>query len=107
MNDLDPHDDTPLDAALHAHWHAGAAPDDAGFSLRVMAALPPQVTPAQRRWARWLRRAQWLAISLAGCGAASLLAVEPGLQDEPRLLAGLALVGLLIFWTVPSRWNRR
>ena len=92
---------------MHAQLHAGDAPDDAGFSLRVMAALPPPVSAAQRQWARWLRRAQWLAISLAGCGAASLLAGEPGPLDERRLLAGLALVGLLIFWTVPSRWNPR
>ncbi len=104
MNDLDAPD--PLDAALREHAQAGAPPDDDGFSLRVMAALPPFVTPAQRRRARWLRRARWTALSLAGVGAAWLLTGPDSLQGGPHLLAGLALVGLLIFWTLPVRWNR-
>lgn len=104
MNDLDPSD--PMAAALRERWQADPAPDDAGFSLRVMAALPPFVSPARRRRTRWLRRARWLAMSLAGCGAAWLLSAPASLSGGPELLAGLALVGLLIFWTLPGRWNR-
>jgi hypothetical protein len=104
MNDLDTPD--PLDAALRAHAQQGTTPDDAGFTLRVMAALPPFVSPAQRRRTRWLRRARWVALSAAGCGAAWLLTGPDSLQGGPHLAAGLALVGLLIFWTLPLRWNR-
>lgn len=108
MNHLDPHPaPSPLDLALREHLQADAPPDDAGFSLRVMAALPVRVSPAQRRRARWLRWAQWSAITVAGCGAGALFAGDPGPRDTAHLLAGLALVALLVFWTVPSRWHRR
>lgn len=107
MNDTDLHDPSPLAQALREQLQAGDEPADAGFSLRVMAALPPRVSAAQRRRARWLRWSQWGAITLAGCGAAMLLAGGPGPVDAAHLLAGLALVALLILWTVPSPWNRR
>lgn len=100
MNELD--DDVSLDDALLLQLQGGTEPDDAGFSLRVMAALPPQLAPRQRRWARWIRWAQWLAASLAACGAATLLA---GPLDGPHGLAAVALLGLLIFWSIPSRWS--
>lgn len=106
MNESDPPTPLPLEPALHEWLHAGDEPADGGFSLRVMAALPPRVGAARRRRARWLRWAQWVAISLAGCGAAALLTDGPGPPDAAHLLAGLVLVALLIFWTVPSRWNR-
>ncbi|RZL37493.1 MAG: hypothetical protein EOP35_08525 [Rubrivivax sp.] len=94
------HDDDPFDAALRRQLDEAAEPDDAGFSLRVMAALPP---PAPRRRARRVRQLQWLAISLAACGAALLLGTQ---GDAPQALAGMALMALLIFWAVPSRWSR-
>ena len=106
MNDFDTPDRDPLDSALHEHWQADPPPDDAGFSLRVMGALPTFVSPAQRRRARWLRRARWTALSVAGCGAGWLLTGPESLHGGPHLMAGLALVGLLIFWTLPGRWNR-
>jgi len=93
--------DDLFDAALRQRLQRDAEPDDAGFSLRVMAALPAPAAP--RRRARLLRRVQWVAISLAACGAASLL-VSP--VDTAHMLAGAALLALLIFWTVPSRWSR-
>lgn len=95
----------PLDPALRLLLAREDEPADAGFSLRVMAALPPPVSRRQRQWVRWLRRAHWLALSGAGCGAAALLAGDLGTRSS-HLLAGLALVGLLIFWTVPNRWHR-
>lgn len=104
MNDRD--DDEAFDAGLREQLHAGGELDDAGFSLRVMAALPARVAPQQRRWARWVRRAQWVAISCAACGAAALLAGGNEPLDAPRALAAVALVGLLIFWSIPSRWSR-
>ncbi|HEY8881368.1 MAG TPA: hypothetical protein VIN03_27630 [Roseateles sp.] len=105
MNDFD-NDSTALDAALRERLHDGGEPDDAGFSLRVMGALPEYVAPEQRRWARWARRAQWLAISTAACAAAGLLATGNDALDAPRAAAAVALMGLLIFWSIPSRWSQ-
>ena len=103
MNDTD---DTPLDAALRAHWAAAEEPDDGGFSLRVMAALPPQPTPGRQRRARWMRLAYWLAMSLAAGGTAALTGGWSGPLDMPHAMAALALIALLIFWSVPNRWSR-
>ena len=104
MNEF--HDDKSFDEALRRQLQDGGDPQDAGFSLRVMAALPPHVAPRQHRGARWVRRSQWVAISLAACGAAALLAGSGGRLDLLAALAAVALLGLLIFWSVPSRWNR-
>jgi hypothetical protein len=96
-----------FDDALREQLNSGGEPDDDGFSLRVMAALAPKgVTPRQRRWARWVRRAQWAAISVAAVGTAALLAGTNGPLDTPHAAAAVALVGLLVFWSVPSRWSR-
>lgn len=101
MNEFD--DDTTFDEALRQQLQDGNEPGDAGFSLRVMAALPPQLAPRQRRWASGMRWVQWLAASLAACGAATLLAAP---LDGPHALAAVALLGLLVFWSIPSRWSR-
>ena len=98
------HDDAPFDSALRQHLHSATEPDDDGFSLRVMAALPAPVP--QRRWAGWVRLAQWVAISLAACGTAALLSGADAPLDTPRAVAAVTLMGLLIFWSVPSRWSR-
>lgn len=96
-----------LDTALRQRLHGDAEPADAGFSLRVMAALPAQAVPlAARRRARLVRQGRWLAISLAACGAASLLVGQGVPPDLPHALAGMALLALLVFWSVPSRWSR-
>ena len=100
------HDDTPFDTALRQHLHSAAEPDDDGFSLRVMAALPARVLQRRRRWAGWVRLAQWAAISLAACGTAALLSGADAPLDTPRAVAAVTLMGLLIFWSVPSRWSR-
>lgn len=102
-----PDPDLRLDRALRGHLQGDGDPPDDGFSLRVMAALPTRVTPAQRRWARGLRLARWLAMTIVGCGAAQLLTPDSAQGEPTHLMGGLALVGLLIFWAVPSRWNRR
>lgn len=100
-------DDVSFDDALREQLHGGGEPDDDGFSLRVMAALTPSgVSPKQRRWARWVRRAQWVAISVAACGTAALMAGANGPLDTPHLVGAVALVGLLVFWSIPSRWSR-
>lgn len=99
--------DAGLDDALRQWLQGGDEPGDAGFSLRVMAALePPGVSSRQRRWARWVRQAQWAAISVAACGAAALLASANQPLEAPQAVGAVALVGLLIFWAVPSRWSR-
>ena len=99
------HDDTPFDAALRQQLHSAAEPDDDGFSLRVMAALPAQIPQRRRRWAGWVRLARWAAISLAACGVAALLAGGDAPLDAPRAVAAVTLMLLLIFWAIPSRWN--
>jgi hypothetical protein len=104
-----PHpDDDRLDTELRQHLQTDAEePADAGFSLAVLAALPPQQPPLElRRWARWLRSAQWAAISLTALGVAALTASDGASPDLPQTLATLTLLGLLIFWSVPSRWSR-
>jgi len=103
MNHRD--DEDALDAALRRQFQQEAEPEDAGFSLRVMAALPAYVPPRQLRWARWVKRGYWAAITLAACSAAALLA-GPGAADGAHALAAGVLIGLVIFWAVPSRWSR-
>ena len=100
-------DDASFDDALRQQLQDGGEPGDDGFSLRVMAALAPKgVSSQQRRWARWVRRAQWVAISTAACGTAALLTSANGPLDTPHIVGAVALVGLLIYWAVPSRWSR-
>ena len=101
------HDDTSsFDIALRQQLHSDAEPDDDGFSLRVMGALPDHAPLRRRRWARLIQRAQWAAASLAACGIAALLSDMNGPLDMPHALAAAALMGLLIFWSIPSRWSR-
>jgi len=96
-----------FDAALRQHLHHGAPePDDAGFSLSVMAALPSRVAPRRRRWARRIKFAQWTASTLAACGASALYSTGAATVDAPHALAAVTLLGLMIFWSVPSRWSR-
>jgi hypothetical protein len=107
-NSMNHDDDTSsFDDALRQQLQGDGEPDDDGFSLRVMAALAPKgVSARQRRWVRWVRRAQWVAISVAALGTAALVAGVNGPLDMPHVVAAVALVGLLIFWSVPSRWSR-
>jgi hypothetical protein len=102
----DHNDDASFDSTLRSLLQGAEAPDDTGFSARVMAALPAQVSARQLRWARWAKRGQWLAISLAACGVAALRPGAEGSLDTPHVLAALALAGMLIFWSIPSRWSR-
>lgn len=95
-----------LDAVLRQHLQGEAEPDDAGFSLRVLAALPVQAAPARRRAARWITLAQWTLSSIAACGTAALFSTGRALDDAPHALAAVTLTALLIYWSIPSRWNR-
>lgn len=107
MTTMNHDDDSAFDDALRQQLQDGGEPADDGFSLQVMAALAPKgVTPQQRQWARWVRRAQWVAISAAALGTAALSAGANGPLDTPHVVAAVALVGLLVFWSVPSRWSR-
>jgi hypothetical protein len=45
-------------------------------------------------------------MSLAAGGVAVLLLGHNRPLDGPHALAALALTGLLIFWSIPSRWSR-
>ena len=101
-----PDAETPFDAALRQHFESDAEPADQGFSHAVMAALPAR---AAQRHGRWLQRAElarWAAVSVAGCGFAALWSSPDGRVDLATQIAAGALVGLLVFWSVPSRWSR-
>ena len=99
-------DDSPFGAALRQHFLSEAEPDDEGFSQRVMAALPQRVVRPRVRWVEWVERAQWSALTLAACGVAVLLPIGEGRVDAAQMTAAYTLIGLLIFWSIPSRWSR-
>lgn len=98
-------DDDPIAARLRQQLHAAPEPDDAGFSLRVMAALPPPAATGPRHWARAVRQAQWTAAAGAACGAGVLLSGAHPL-DLAHTTAAAVLLLLFTFWAIPSRWSR-
>lgn len=98
--------DTPFDQALRQHLHGEPEPEDDGFSLRVMAALPTVQVQRLSRRSEWIARAPWVAMSLAGSGVALLWPTGAGPGDTAPTWASYALIGLMIFWAVPSRWSR-
>ena len=49
---------------------------------------------------------QWAAISVAACGVAALLPIGDGGAAVTHTIAAYTLLGLLIFWAIPSRWSR-
>jgi hypothetical protein len=98
--------DTPFDAALRQHFRGDAEPDDDGFSQRVMASLPARASPRRIRYVEMIVYAQWTASSLAAWGAAVLMSISDGRVDVAQSVAAYTLIGLLIFWSIPSRWSR-
>lgn len=104
--------EAPFDDWLRTALHDAPEPADAGFALKVMAALPPQqlVRPRQPRASgRWLRQAEGLA--MGGSVAALALVLEPAaaLPLLEQALAGACLMGLVLWWSLPqtpgSRWR--
>ncbi len=102
----DDHDDTTLDADLRTLMQAGEEPQDDGFSLSVMAALPTRVARRNLIWARWVAGVQWLGVGLAACGLVALFQGKDGALDTPHAMAAAALTGLLVLWCLPTRWAR-
>lgn len=98
--------DSPFDTALRQLFQNEAEPHDDGFTHAVMAVLPARVAQRHTRWREWVDVAQWAAISLAASGAAALVLIDGGRVDSAHTLAGYTLIGLLAFWSVPSRWSR-
>jgi hypothetical protein len=98
--------DTPFDSALRQYFRNEAEPDDGGFGQRVLAVLPERVARHRTHWVEWVERAQWAAISLASCGVAALMPLSETRGDAAQMMAAYALIGLLIFWSIPSRWSR-
>jgi hypothetical protein len=96
--------DDPLDAALMHHLSSAPEPADNGFSARVMAALPPQPRRRFTPLADWVHRARWAAMSLSGGGLA-LLPSASASADVAGGVAVYALIGLLVFWSLPLHWN--
>jgi hypothetical protein len=98
--------DDPFDNALRQHFQGEAEPDDDGFSQRVVAAVPARASRSRIRWVEIVEHAQWIAASLAGCGVAGLMSIGDGPVSAAHNTAAYALIGLLIFWSIPSRWSR-
>lgn len=98
--------DIAFDKLLSEHFESQAEPEDDGFSRAVMATLPARAARPRIRWVRWVERAQWAAISLAACGVAGLMSMGEGRVDPIHQAAAYALIGLLVFWSIPSRWSR-
>jgi hypothetical protein len=98
--------DTPFDAALRQYFRGEPEPDDDGFSQRVSEGLPERVTLQGVHWVELIERAQWTAIGLASCGVAALWPVGGVRVDTAQTTAAYTLIGLLIFWSIPSRWSR-
>jgi len=95
-----------FDIQLSHSLQAGGEPPDDGFTLRVMAELPAQSAARDSRWSDWLQHAHWAAISVAACGASALFQSGSPTPDPAQQLATYTLLGLLSFWSVPSRWSR-
>ena len=98
--------DSPFDTALRQHFASEAEPDDGGFSQAVSAVLPDRAARRDVRWVAWVQRAQWAAISLASCGVAALMPIGNGRVDAVQMTAAYALIGLLVFWSIPGRGSR-
>ncbi|HEY4079765.1 MAG TPA: hypothetical protein VGM81_03645 [Burkholderiaceae bacterium] len=102
--------DSEMDDLLSQVLREGSEPADAGFSLRVMAALPAQKSPRPdaltRQLFRLARAVQWSALIVAAIVMTALqvfTAHEPG---SPGFPASMALIALVVFWSLPTRWTR-
>jgi hypothetical protein len=89
-NDTAAHDDW-LDAALRsdAAAHANAYIDDAGFTAKVIAALPPAIEPVPA-WRKPAVAAIWAVAAAGACIAAPQFAIDVG-REAFALLAGQRL----------------
>ncbi len=97
---VDPVD--PFDLWLRDALHRDPEPDDAGFSLRVMAALPPHAPAAGRTAAPWRRQALALAMAAAGIGLGALALFGGAWPWIEQGLAAGSLLGLLLWWSLPQ-----
>jgi hypothetical protein len=97
---------TKFDAALKNHFQGEIQPEDNGFSQLIISRLPAQSSADWGHWIKWMERAQWTAIGLAGCSVAIVTSMGGDQQALPSSIALYALVSLLTFWTIPSRWSR-
>lgn len=90
------------------HWlrealHAEPEPDDAGFSLRVMAALPRRTpTGAQSASSPWRRHASAMAMASAGIALGTLALFAGAWPLAEQGLAAGSLLGLLLWWGLPQ-----
>jgi hypothetical protein len=98
--------DDPFDNALRQHFQGEAEPDDNGFSQRVMTAVPARASRSRIRWVEIVEHVQWIAISVAACGVAALMSMGGERVSVAHNVAAYALIGLLVFWSIPSRWSR-
>ncbi len=116
---------------LRAQYEREPEPVDDGFTLRVMAALPPQPAAVSktgealryrspnggwskvnrvgwgRAWREGQRRRRLLAqsgeVAAMACAGLALSALSvSGLADAEVLLASACLLGLLLWWSLPQ-----
>ncbi len=97
--------DSLFDTALGRYYRSEAEPPDDGFVRRVTAALPQRRVLRRGRWVEWFLWAQWAALSLAAMGVAVLMPASNGQADAAHTAAAYALIALLAFWSIPSRWS--
>jgi hypothetical protein len=98
--------ETSFEAELRRAMQAAAEPPDDGFTERVMARLPAQAPVREGAWGEWLQHAHWAAAGVAACVAGALVQSGDAPLDPARALAAFTLLGLLSFWSIPSRWSR-
>jgi hypothetical protein len=94
------------DAELRKLLQTGDEPEADAFTARVMASLPPQPARHTAPWFALGQFSHWSAISAAACAFAALYDTTGQASDSAQQLAAYALLVLLCFWSIPSRWSR-
>lgn len=111
---MNPHDDA-FERWLRTQLQAEPEPADDGFAARVLAALPPQIPPprpvrrgstqaAARAAALWALAVVMALLGLLAAQSAAQSATEAAAVAEAgeQALAGLALLALLVGWSLPQ-----
>jgi hypothetical protein len=92
-----------FDTWLRAALHTDPEPDDAGFTLGVMAQLPVSTRRATEVAVEpWHRHASALAMACAGIGLGALALFAGAFPLGEQGLAAISLVGLLLWWSLPQ-----
>lgn len=99
-------DDDGIGLALRQHFDADPEPADDGFTERLMAALPARAARRCGHWGERVVQLQWAALSIAAAVTALLVPLGSVQPDSTESIAAYTLIGLMAFWSIPSRWSR-